>query len=270
MAKLLYNKTEASQLTAEERQHIITLSSIAGAVAGGVTSQTSNQSNTTPNTVQNAALGSEIGKSAVENNFFSTILNNPQVDWSAIAEGEEAKKRVEKETIEYIKKEHPILHKTAEDMVYFISSAGELIYLSREIVIEVAPILLAPELVAGKYAYKTVAGAATGAASNIAAQRVSGQNFNWYELGGATLSGAVSPYLKTSDLIRFNMGVGMAAGLASGEDPIQGAVLSGIASHTSSKISNPLWSVIISESIQKYPNIKDEIRKKFTQENEDK
>ncbi|WP_210726426.1 colicin E3/pyocin S6 family cytotoxin [Histophilus somni] len=71
LAKLLYNKTEVSQLTAEERQHIITLSSIAGAVAGGVTSQANKQSNTTANTLQNAALGGEIGKSAVEFNALS-------------------------------------------------------------------------------------------------------------------------------------------------------------------------------------------------------
>ncbi|QQF84831.1 VENN motif pre-toxin domain-containing protein [Histophilus somni] len=71
LAKLLYNKTEVSQLTAEERQHIITLSSIAGAVAGGVTSQANKQSNTTANTLQNAALGGEIGESAVEFNALS-------------------------------------------------------------------------------------------------------------------------------------------------------------------------------------------------------
>lgn len=46
--------------------------------------------------------------------------------------------------------------------------------------------------------------AAIGLGSNTSLQLLSGQDFNWYELGGAGIAGAISPQLSTRDAIRFN------------------------------------------------------------------
>lgn len=71
LAKVLYNKDRAEQLTEDEKQHITVLSSLTATIAGGLTAQSSNQNNTTVLSLVNASLGGEIGKSAVENNYLS-------------------------------------------------------------------------------------------------------------------------------------------------------------------------------------------------------
>ncbi|MFC0971063.1 VENN motif pre-toxin domain-containing protein, partial [Pasteurella multocida] len=69
LAKVLYNKDKAEQLTAEEKAQITALSSMTAAVAGGLTAQGSSQSNTTVSSLTHASIGGEIGKIAVENNY---------------------------------------------------------------------------------------------------------------------------------------------------------------------------------------------------------
>ncbi|MCL7818325.1 VENN motif pre-toxin domain-containing protein [Pasteurella multocida] len=69
LAKVLYNKDKAEQLTAEEKAQITALSSITATVAGGLTAQGSRQSNTTVSSLTHASIGGEIGKVAVENNY---------------------------------------------------------------------------------------------------------------------------------------------------------------------------------------------------------
>ncbi|PJG85963.1 hypothetical protein CVP05_03605, partial [Conservatibacter flavescens] len=95
---------------------------------------------------------------------------------------------------------------------------------------------------------------------SIAAQQLSGQEFNMTEFAGAVTSGAVSPIFKTSaEVVRFNMGVGMATGLANGSDGLSEAALSGVAAYGSSKAPNKVLSTITGEAIQKLPNIRDSI-----------
>ncbi|HII3694953.1 TPA: VENN motif pre-toxin domain-containing protein, partial [Pasteurella multocida] len=110
LAKVLYNKDKAEQLTAEEKAQITALSSITAAVAGGLTAQGSSQNNTTVSSLTHASIGGEIGKIAVENNFnLNLFIDNPQVDWVAFAEGQEKADEATRQAIERFAKEHPEL-----------------------------------------------------------------------------------------------------------------------------------------------------------------
>ncbi|QOF67462.1 hypothetical protein IFE17_10100 [Actinobacillus sp. GY-402] len=121
---------------------------------------------------------------------------------------------------------------------------------------DVAPILLAPEIAVGTKFYTIASRAALSGAANVVAQSASGQSFNWVELGGSMVSGVVTPSLRTTnEMIRFNMGVGMTTNMVDGGDGLESATYSGIGTYVGSKISNPLWSVIVSEAIQKIPVI---------------
>ncbi|KGQ69421.1 hypothetical protein OA57_11635, partial [Chelonobacter oris] len=210
-----------------------------------------------------AYQGAATAKSAVENNFFDIVLNNPQSNWQAIAEGEKIKKAQDDAIRDYVKKENPIIYQTAEGAYYFISTTGKAIHVAREIIIDLAPMMIAPEMATGKKVYAAVSRIALSGGANIAAQKLSGQEFNWAEFGGAVASGYISPHLKTTkDAIRFNAGVGMAVGLANGGDGLEEATYSGVATYAGRKISNPLWSTIASEAIQKIPTINENISKK--------
>ncbi|MGV3058111.1 VENN motif pre-toxin domain-containing protein [[Pasteurella] aerogenes] len=222
----------------------------------------------TPSTASGIA-GAEIGKRAVENNFLDQIMENPQADWQSVAQGQQAKLETEQQIREYLKQEHPVIYQTAEGTYYFLSKTGKAIYITREIVIDVAPFIVAPEMAAGTGFYSLISRAALSGGANVVAQGISGQQFNSVELTGAIVSGTVSPVFKrTTDVIRFNAGVGMATGLANGGDGLSDAALSGIATYSSTKISNPVWSSIVSEAIQKLPNIKNSVT--GNQESEDK
>ncbi|QOF67457.1 hypothetical protein IFE17_10075 [Actinobacillus sp. GY-402] len=155
-----------------------------------------------------------------------------------------------------IEKEHPIIYKGGQDTYYILSKTGEVIYIAREIVMDVAPMLLAPEIAVGTKFYTIASRAALSGAANVVAQSASGQSFNWVELGGSMVSGVVTPSLRTpNEMVRFNMGVGMSTGLANGSDGLTEASLSGIATYGSLKISNPIVATGVSEVIQKMPTI---------------
>ncbi|HDR1205723.1 TPA: hemagglutinin repeat-containing protein [Pasteurella multocida] len=98
LAKVLYNKDKAEQLTAEEKAQITALSSITAAVAGGLTAQGSSQSNTTVSSLTHASIGGEIGKVAVENNF----LLNKQAEKYLTKEERELFKKLKAEGVEDI------------------------------------------------------------------------------------------------------------------------------------------------------------------------
>ncbi|MDG2954863.1 hypothetical protein P7M11_09040 [Bisgaard Taxon 10/6] len=167
-----------------------------------------------------------------------------------------------------IEREHPIIYKGSQDTYYILSKTGEAIYIAREIVMDVAPMLLAPEIAVGTRFYTAASRVSIALSSNAAVQLASGQEFNWYELIGSGISGAVTPNLKTvKDVVRFNMGIGMATGLVSGSDPIEGAGISGVASYAGTKISNPIASAVLSETIQKIPNL---YKYTFEDDNNDK
>ncbi|RRN02698.1 hypothetical protein EIM44_07250 [Bibersteinia trehalosi] len=184
-----------------------------------------------------------------------------------MALGQHAKSDIEKNITEYVKKEQPIIYQTVEGTYYFLSATGKAVYLTREIVLDIAPLLIAPEVTAGTKAFVWTSRAALGAGANVASQKLSGQDFNTVEMVGATVSSVVTPSLKTAkDVVRFNAGVGMATGLVNGGNGLQDAALSGIASYGSSKISNPVLSITIGELIQKLPVVFESMKSKNEEE----
>ncbi|MEE3670031.1 VENN motif pre-toxin domain-containing protein, partial [Avibacterium paragallinarum] len=75
----LLGKDNANQLNSDERQTVIALSSPVGALTAGLNAQQTGSGNNTVGILNAAALGGEIGKRAVENNFFGytpTQLND--------------------------------------------------------------------------------------------------------------------------------------------------------------------------------------------------
>ncbi|MFU2078916.1 VENN motif pre-toxin domain-containing protein, partial [Avibacterium endocarditidis] len=94
-----------------------------------------------------------------------------------------------------------------------------------------------------------------GLGSNASLQFLSGQDFNWFELGSAGIAGAVSPKLSTRDAIRVNMGIAMGGSLVNGGNPLQDVGLAGFGALAGSKFSNPIYSSVASDAIQKFPQI---------------
>ncbi|VGM95788.1 Possible hemagglutinin (DUF638) [uncultured Avibacterium sp.] len=66
-------KDNPNQLSAEERQTVTALSTLAGSLASGLTAQQNGSATNTVSTLNAASLGGEIGKRAVENNYLSSI-----------------------------------------------------------------------------------------------------------------------------------------------------------------------------------------------------
>ena len=242
----LYGTEKPENLTDSQKQNVANLSQIAAGLSGGLVGDSTGS----------FVAGAEIGKRAVENNFLDQIMENPQADWQSVAQGQQAKLETEQQIREYLKQEHPVIYQTAEGTYYFLSKTGKAIYITREIVIDVAPFIVAPEMAAGTGFYSLISRAALSGGANVVAQGISGQQFNSVELTGAIVSGTVSPVFKrTIDVIRFNAGVGMATGLANGGDGLSDAALSGIATYGSMKISNPILATGVGEVIQKAPVI---------------
>ncbi|MDH3000049.1 hypothetical protein A1D23_00525 [Chelonobacter oris] len=94
---------------------------------------------------------------------------------------------------------------------------------------------------------------AIGLGSNASLQALSGQDFDWYEFGGAGLAGAITPKLSTRNAIRINMGISMGVSLANGGNPLQDTSLSGIGAWAGTKIKYPILGNYVSEFIQKSP-----------------
>ena len=240
IAKELYGK-KPNQLNREEKEVVSSVSQAAGALVGGAAANSS----------QGIGVGLTTAKNAVENNSFTleSVINNPQEAWAAKAEGE-AKLIEEKSNIEQsLREEHPIIMQLADGTYAVVSTTGKIIY-------TIGPIIATPELLAGQITYKVATQVALGLAANTGTQIASGQPFNWYELAGAGMGAVISPRLKSAnDVIRVNMGIGMAAGLASGSDPIEGAGLAGIGAAAGLKVKNPYAASFASEFIQKIPTI---------------
>ncbi|VGM95786.1 Possible hemagglutinin (DUF638) [uncultured Avibacterium sp.] len=101
-------KDNPNQLSAEERQIVTALSALAGSLASGLTAQQNGSATNTVSTLNAAALGGEIGKRAVENNFFDYSLQD--IEAMAInAKASELKEEINEKVIENFEKEHPEL-----------------------------------------------------------------------------------------------------------------------------------------------------------------
>ncbi|MBP4134355.1 hemagglutinin repeat-containing protein, partial [Gallibacterium anatis] len=247
----LYNKSP-EDLTEAQKQTVTALSQLASGLAGGLISDSA----------AGAINAAEIGKRAVENNF-SLNYTNEELEGMAInAKAVVLQKELDQQVTEELKKEYPLIYQTAEGTYYIVSKTGKAMYIAREVVIDAVPMFIVPEIGAGTKFYTLLSRMAVSGSANLAVQKLSGQEFNPYEFTGAVVSGIVSPSFKTtSEAIRFNAGIGMAIGMANGGDGIGDAALAAGATYGAAKVSNPIWSSVISESIQKLPIIFNSLKK---------
>ena len=247
----LYQKIP-DQLTEAQKQTVSTLSQLASGLAGGLISDS------TAGEI-NAA---EIGKREVEDNFNLNYTNEDLEGMSIKANAAVLQKELDQQVTEEFKEEYPLIYQTVEGAYYIVSTTGKVIYIAREVVIDTAPMFIVPEIGAGTKFYTLLSRMAASGSANLAVQKLSGQEFNPYEFTGAVVSGIVSPSFKTtSEAIRFNAGIGMAVGMANGGDGISDAALSAGATYGAAKVANPIWSSVISESIQKLPIIFHSLKK---------
>ena len=114
-----------SELTANEKENISTLSQLAGGLAAALTAKANGTTAELGGNFLAATSGAETAKRAVENNFaLETALNNPQVDWTAEAKAQEKISEAERQSMVAFEKEHPELVKklkTTGDIASFVA-----------------------------------------------------------------------------------------------------------------------------------------------------
>ena len=99
-----------SELTANEKENISTLSQLAGGLATALTAKANGTTAEQGGSFLAASSGAETAKRAVENNFsLESVINNPQEDWGASAKAQEKISEAEKRAIEQFAKSHPKL-----------------------------------------------------------------------------------------------------------------------------------------------------------------
>ena len=115
LASTLYNKSP-EKLSEEEKRTVSSLSQVAAGIAGGSLSDSSD----------GAIIAAKTAKDAVENNNFAldSVMNNPQVDWTAEAKAQEKISEAERQSMVAFEKEHPELVKklkTTGDIASFVA-----------------------------------------------------------------------------------------------------------------------------------------------------
>ena len=101
-----------SELTANEKENISTLSQLAGGLAAALTAKANGTTTEQGGSFLAATSGAETAKRAVENNFaLETAVNNPQVDWTAEAKAQEKISEATRQAAEEFEKAHPELVK---------------------------------------------------------------------------------------------------------------------------------------------------------------
>ena len=114
-----------SELTANEKENISTLSQLAGGLAAALTAKANGTTTEQGGNFLAATSGAETAKRAVENNFsLESVINNPQEDWGASAKAQEKISETEKRAIEQFAKSHPKLInnlKATGDIVSFLA-----------------------------------------------------------------------------------------------------------------------------------------------------
>ena len=114
-----------SELTANEKENISTLSQLAGGLAAALTAKANGTTAEQGGNFLAATSGAETAKRVVENNFaLETAVNNPQVDWTAEAKAQEKISEAERQAMEAFEKEHPGLIKklkTTGDIASFVA-----------------------------------------------------------------------------------------------------------------------------------------------------
>lgn len=115
LASTLYDKSP-EKLSEEEKRTVSSLSQVAAGIAGGSLSDSSD----------GAIIAAKTAKDAVENNNFAldSVMNNPQVDWTAEAKAQEKISEAERQSMVAFEKEHPELVKklkTTGDIASFVA-----------------------------------------------------------------------------------------------------------------------------------------------------
>jgi len=115
LASTLYDKSP-EKLSEEEKRTVSSLSQVAAGIAGGSLSDSSD----------GAIIAAKTAKDSVENNNFAldSVMNNPQVDWTAEAKAQEKISEAERQSMVAFEKEHPELVKklkTTGDIASFVA-----------------------------------------------------------------------------------------------------------------------------------------------------
>ena len=115
LVSTLYDKSP-EKLSEEEKRTVSSLSQVAAGIAGGSLSDSSD----------GAIIAAKTAKDAVENNNFAldSVMNNPQVDWTAEAKAQEKISEAERQSMVAFEKEHPELVKklkTTGDIASFVA-----------------------------------------------------------------------------------------------------------------------------------------------------
>ena len=147
IAKALYGTDDPKILTEEQKQNIVNLSSLAGAIGAGIAEGNGNSTKI----LTTANQGGEIGKRAVENNFFEQAYKSADYTNGLLA-NEKTKQDIEqvkKDVTQVLREEHPVIAMVGDGIYAVGSATGKVIYVSREVLLQVAPIILAPEIAGG-------------------------------------------------------------------------------------------------------------------------
>ena len=147
LTQAIYNKTP-NQLTANEKENISTLSQLAGGLAAALTAKANGTTTEQGGNFLAAASGAGTAKRAVENNFFVQAYKSSDYANGLLvnAKAKENIEQIKQDVTKVLREEHPIIAMVG-DGVYAVGSAtGEVIYVSREILVQVAPMILAPQI----------------------------------------------------------------------------------------------------------------------------
>ncbi|OOF51488.1 hypothetical protein BKK53_07205 [Rodentibacter trehalosifermentans] len=135
IAETLYDKSP-NQLSQEEKLTVSALSQVAAGIAGG----------TVANSSDGAIIAAKTAKEAVENNAEVPIFGNVTPEIFPQAQGEAKLVEVKTEIDKMIREEHPIVMQTFDGLYAIVSATGKVIYVTREVAMEVVPMLVAPEV----------------------------------------------------------------------------------------------------------------------------
>ena len=137
-----------NELTANEKENISTLSQLAGGLAAALAAKANGTTAEQGGSFLAATSGAGTAKRAVENNFFVQAYKSSDYANGLLvnAKAKENIEQIKQDVTKVLREEHPIIAMVG-DGVYAVGSAtGEVIYVSREILIQAAPMILAPQI----------------------------------------------------------------------------------------------------------------------------
>ena len=131
LASTLYDKSP-EKLSEEEKRTVSSLSQVAAGIAGGSLSDSSD----------GAIIAAKTAKDAVDNNALVPIFGNVEPEIVQRAQGETKLAEMKADIDKMMREEQPIIMQTADDLYAIMSKTGKVIYVTREVVLEVAPVLI--------------------------------------------------------------------------------------------------------------------------------